>query len=101
MGNILDGHHREQACHELGITHWPRLVRHNMSEEEKRRHTRRLNLDRRHLNQEQRRELIAAELRETPAASDRAIASGLGVDHKTVGAVRDNLESTGEISPVD
>lgn len=97
MGSILDGHHRVQACYELGITHWPRLVRHGMSEEEKRRHARRLNLDRRHLNQAQRRDLIAAELRDTPAASDRAIASGLGVDHKTVGAVRDALETTGEI----
>lgn len=97
MGNILDGHHRVQACHELGVTHWPRLVRHGMTEDEKRRHARRLNLDRRHLNQEQRRDLIAAELRQMPAASDRAIASGLGVDHKTVGSVRDKLESTGEI----
>lgn len=97
MGNILDGHHRVQACFELKITHWPRLVRHGLSEEEKRRHARRLNLDRRHLNHDQRRELIAAELREAPAASDRAIASGLGVDHKTVGTVRDAMESTGEI----
>ncbi len=101
MGNILDGHHRVQACFELGVTHWPRLVRHGLSEEEKRRHARRLNLDRRHLNQEQRRDLIAAELRETPSTSDRAIASGLGVDHKTVGAVRDKLESTGEIPQLE
>jgi N6-adenosine-specific RNA methylase IME4 len=101
MGNILDGHHRVQACHDLGITHWPRLVRHGMTEDEKRRHARRLNLDRRHLNQEQRRELIAAELRETPTASDRSIASGLGVDHKTVGAVRETMESTGEIPQLE
>ncbi|QPF81639.1 ParB N-terminal domain-containing protein [Bradyrhizobium genosp. L] len=97
MGNILDGHHRVQACFDLGITHWPRLVRHGLSEEEKRRHARRLNLDRRHLNAEQKRELIAAELREQPARSDRTIGAGLNVDHKTVGAVRDKLESTGEI----
>jgi N6-adenosine-specific RNA methylase IME4/ParB-like chromosome segregation protein Spo0J len=101
MGNILDGHHRVQACFELGVTHWPRLVRHGLSEAEKRRHARRLNLDRRHLNQEQRRDLIAAELRQAPAASDRAIASGLGVDHKTVGSVRDKLEATGEIPQLE
>jgi N6-adenosine-specific RNA methylase IME4 len=94
---ILDGHHRVAACLALGITQWPRLVRHGLTEEEKRRHARRLNLDRRHLSQEQRRELISAELRETPAISDRAIASGLGVDHKTVGAVREAMELTGEI----
>jgi ParB-like chromosome segregation protein Spo0J len=97
IGNVLDGHHRVRACEELGLAHWPRLIRHGLSEEEKRRHARRLNLDRRHLDREQRRELIAAELRETPDASDRAIASGLGVDHKTVGSVREGLEATGEI----
>ena len=60
MGNILDGHHRVQACHELGITHWPRLVRHGLTEQEKIRHARRLNLDRRHLDRERKRALIAA-----------------------------------------
>lgn len=101
MGNILDGHHRTELCHELGITHWPRLVRHGLSEEEKRRHARRLNLDRRHLNTDQKRSLIEAELREAPDVSDRAIAWGLGVDHKTVGAARDRLESDGEIPRLD
>jgi ParB-like chromosome segregation protein Spo0J len=101
MGNILDGHHRVQACFDLGITHWPRLVRHGMSEEEKRRHARRLNLDRRHLNSEQKRALIAQELKEHPASSDRAIGSGLNVDHKTVGAVREGLETTGEIPQLE
>ena len=34
---------------------------------------------------------------ETPAVSDRQIAAGLGIDHKTVGAQRATMESTGEI----
>lgn len=97
MNNILDGHHRVQACQELGITHWPMLIRHGMSEEEKRRHARRLNLDRRHLDQAQRRDLIAAELKENPSASNRAIGAGLNVDDKTVAKVRQSLESTAEI----
>lgn len=97
MGNVLDGHHRVQACFDLGITHWPRLIRHGLAEDEKRRHARRLNLDRRHLDREQRRSLIAAELKESPVTSDRAIGVGLGVDHKTVGAVREQMESSGEI----
>lgn len=99
--NVLDGHHRIEICGELGITNWPRLVRHGLTEVEKRRHARRLNLDRRHLNAEQRRDQIATELREQPEASDRTIAGGLGVDHKTVGTVRDALESTGEIPQLD
>lgn len=100
-GNILDGHHRVQICGELGIVHWPKLVRYGLSEEEKRRHARRLNLDRRHLDQQQRRSLIEDELRERPEASDRLIASGLGVDHKTVSKARSDLESTGEIPQLE
>ena len=101
MGNILDGHHRVQACHDLGITHWPRLVRHGMTEAEKRRHARRLNLDRRHLNTEQRRTMIAAELQERPEASSRAVAAGLGVSHNTVEKVRKEMTSTGHIDQLD
>ena len=73
-GNILDGHHRVQICLELGIESWPRLVRTGLSEEEKRQHARKLNLARRHLNQEQRRDLIDAQLTETSELSDRQIA---------------------------
>src|SRR5215831_18126220 len=100
-GNVLDGHHRIQICGELGITEWPRLIRHGLSEEEKRQHARRLNLHRRHLDQVQRRELIEAELREAPDASDRAVAVGLGVDGKTVGEVRAKLEAEGQIPQSD
>lgn len=97
LGNILDGHHRIQICQELGISQWPRLVRYGLSEAEKRQHARRLNVDRRHLNSEQKRALIADDLREEPEASNRKIAAGLGVDDKTVAAVRADLEATAEI----
>ena len=100
-GNVLDGHHRIQICVELGIAQWPQLVRHGLSEVEKRSHARRLNLHRRHLDQAQRRTLITDELRDAPAASDRAVAAGLGVDHKTVATVRAGLEATGEIPQLD
>lgn len=96
-GNILDGHHRVQICNELGITEWPRVVRLGLSEAGKLTHARQLNLARRHLTREQRRELIAQQLRETPQLSDRQIAASLGVDHKTVAAEREQLESIGEI----
>lgn len=101
QGNILDGHHRVELCAELGIANWPRLIRYGLSEPDKLTHARRLNLSRRHLDQAQRRALIDAELKQVPQASDRRIADGLGVDHKTVGAARDRLESTGEIPQLD
>lgn len=96
-GNILDGHHRVRACAELGIKEWPSVVRVGFTEEQKRTHARRLNLNRRHLTQEQKRELIRQQLIETPAISDRQIARDLGVDNKTVGVQRKELESTEEI----
>ena len=96
-GNVLDGHHRLRVCKELGLSHWPKFIRKGLSEEEKYQHARQLNLARRHLNQEQKRHLIQDQLRDTPHRSNRQIAGGLGVDHKTVSAARRNLEATGEI----
>ena len=96
-GNILDGHHRLQICNELGIKDYPKVIRAGMTEEEKRTHARKLNMARRHLTQEQRRELICQQLRETPEKSDRQIAAGLGVSHVTVAARRNELERTGQI----
>src|SRR6516162_940098 len=59
-----------------------------------------LNLLRRNLTDEQRRELIAKIIKAKPEASDRAIAKQVERDHKTVAKVRRKLESTGEVSPV-
>lgn len=99
-GNILDGHHRVRACEELGLTDWPRFIRKGLSEADKRVHARQLNLARRHLSRDQKRDLIAAQLRETPEKSNRQVAEGLGVDHKTVAAVREVAARRGEIPHV-
>ncbi len=48
-GHVLDGHHRLQAAHELGLTEVPTLVRTGLSEAAKREHVVRLNLLRRQL----------------------------------------------------
>lgn len=98
-GNVLDGHHRIRACRELGIpeSEWPRQVRCGFTEEEKRQHARQLNLARRHLDRAQKRELIAAQLKETPEKSNRQIAVGLGVSHPTVADVRQGLEECGDV----
>lgn len=93
-GNVLDGHHRLAICAELGIKDYPKVIRAGMTEEEKRIHARKLNMARRHLSQEQRRELIRQQLKETPEKSDRQIAAGLGVHHTTVSTQRKNLEES-------
>jgi len=60
-----------------------------------------LNIHRRHLTEEQRRDLIAKLIKAKPEASDRAIAKQIKRDHKTVAKVRKKMESTGEVSPVE
>jgi hypothetical protein len=55
------------------------------------------NIHRRHLNAEQKRDLIAALLKAKPERSDRETAKIAKVDHKTVAAVRTKAEAGGEI----
>lgn len=97
FGEVLDGHHRVQICEELGITEWPRVVRIGLSEAGKLTHARQLNLARRHLDREQKRGLIAQQLRETPQTSDRQIAESLGVSNSTVSVLRKEMVEAGEL----
>lgn len=100
-GNILDGHHRVKICQELGITDYCTVTRYGLSEKEKLLHVRKLNIARRHLNQEQKRGLIAEQLKETPEMSDRQIARGLNVSPTTTGNIRKELEEKGDVSRLD
>lgn len=96
-GQIIDGHQRVRACEELGINDYPVMTLAGLSDDEKRDHTYILNLVRRRLNQQQMRDLIAAELRRTPDLSDNWLAQTLGTTDKTVAAVRERLIATSEI----
>ncbi len=100
-GNVIDGHHRLAICEKHGITDYPSVVRKGWTEQQKRTHSRRMNLARRQLTAKQRRRLVEAELRDSPADSNRKIGATLGVDHKTVATVRRDLETTGEIPHLD
>ncbi len=82
-GAILDGHHRVRACRELGIKDWPTVTRGGMDDEAKAEHVLSLNLSRRHLTPEQRRELVR-NLRVEYGWSLRRIAGRLNVDVATV-----------------
>ncbi|PTE07402.1 MT-A70 family methyltransferase [Mesorhizobium helmanticense] len=96
-GEIIDGHHRVEICESLGLVDWPRFVRKGLSEVEKRTLSRELNFARRHLTSAQKRAVIGDQLRDTPSISSRAIAAMLGVDDKTVSAVRRKLVAGAEI----
>lgn len=105
-GAILDGHHRLRALAELGregvtLPPPPSVVREGWSEAEKRLHVRHLNILRRHLTQEQKRDLIRDQIKESPKKSDRQLGRDLGVDGKTVAVVRHDLESSAEIPQID
>lgn len=84
---VLDGHHRRQIAEELKID-CPTEIRMVADDEEARGIALTLNLVRRNLSREQRRELIVAEIAARPDESDRAIARRFGCSPSTVGAVR-------------
>ena len=60
-----------------------------------------LNVYRRHLTPEQKRELIAAEIKADPSKSDRQIARVVKASPTFVGKVRAEKEATGDVSTVD
>lgn len=95
QGNILDGNHRVRACRELGIKDWPSIVRVGMSEEEKRAHAWRLNMQRRHLTKEERQELWAKMRADGMTYQAIADASGVSNVHvmRTIGSVSNNVET--------
>jgi hypothetical protein len=59
-----------------------------------------LNIHRRHLTAEQKRELIAKLIKATPETSNRQIADQVKVSHPYVAKVRASLEETGDVETV-
>jgi hypothetical protein len=99
-GEILDGHQRLRVCQELGIRNYPRRIVGGLDDQGKRHHAIKANCLRRHLTRQQRRELIAGELRGNPRQSNRLLAELVGVDKNTVQSIRDQLVAGGEIHHV-
>jgi len=106
-GGILDGHHRVRAWNELRdegveVRDYPRDVRDVLMDEgEKRDIARKLNMARRHLSSAQKRNVVAAKLKESPEWANNRIASLLGVSDDLVGAVRRDEETNLRITKVD
>jgi ParB-like chromosome segregation protein Spo0J len=101
VGTVLDGHHRLAICKKHGITDYPTIVKAGLSEEEKRNLAQSLNMARRSLTRDQKQRQIRNRLKRNPEHSDRLIAQSLGVDHKTVGRVRGEMEAGGEVPHVE
>lgn len=89
-GDILDGHHRVQAWSELrakgvNVPQWAKLIRHGLSEEQKRNHARKLNVLRRQMTPEERERMIV-DFR-VDGLRQEEIAEAAGVDQATVSRV--------------
>jgi ParB-like chromosome segregation protein Spo0J len=87
-GTVIDGYHRVKVCKELGIKH-PTRVMEGLSEEEKENLSVSLNIKRRHLTKDQKKELALA-LREQGWTQER-IAGVMEVDQRTIGRWLENF----------
>lgn len=96
---LLDGWHRFLIANELDID-FP-TTEFVGTREQARRRVISLNIHRRHLTQEQRREVIAKVLVAEPGRANRDIAAELKVDDKLVGRVRAKLEATASLPQLD
>ena len=92
FGEVIDGRMRRHIARELGVE-CPSEVRSGLSLDERRELAVTLNAPRRHMNRQQKRQLVVAELMVSRDRSDRAIGRLAGVDGKTVGKIRSELES--------
>jgi hypothetical protein len=92
-GRILDGRNRLRACQIAKVA--PRF--NAFDGDDTTAFVVSMNLHRRHLTQEQKREIVAKLLKEAPQRSDRATAKLARVDKITVAAERQKLEAGGEI----
>lgn len=94
-GTIIDGHHRDEIARKHAL-HCPRVTA-TGDAAMLRGLAFSLNLHRRHLSREQRRELIAESLRSDPQMSNREHARRTGASDPTVGTVRREMEDTGRL----
>ena len=97
---VIDGNYRKAIADELWYD-CPEIVQKSLSEDEMRTLARALNLARRQLTTEQKRQLISDQLLETPGRSNRWVGKQLGVSHPTVASVRADMEATGKVFQFD
>ncbi|XGI84231.1 DNA methyltransferase [Halorutilales archaeon Cl-col2-1] len=100
--NVIDGHQRIRACRELGIDEIEARIHVGLSEEEKKELAWRLNLQRRHLEDGQKRDLAREYLLDIwdGEATEEEIADTLGIHRKTVNRAKHDLQEDGKLGQV-
>lgn len=88
---LLDGKHRWTASEELGKTEIPAVFLDDLSEQEEHDLAIMLNVARRHLTADKKRDIVRSELKRDWNRSDRWIGRVSGVDGKTVAAIRERM----------
>ena len=96
QGKILDGNNRYRACSLAGIK--PTFADFTGIDADARNYVISVNIHRRHLSLEQRREIIATLLKANPSQSSRQIGEQTKTSHHTVEAVSTELEAGGQIA---
>src|SRR5699024_2984938 len=94
-GRIIDGHHRDEIARKYDL-HCPRVTAQG-DDQKLRSQAFSLNLHRRHLTREQKRQIIAESLKADPQLSNREHAKRTGASDPTVGAVRREMEQSGQV----
>jgi ParB-like chromosome segregation protein Spo0J len=96
---VLDGRNRYRAC--LNAKVEPRYEQFEGDDAAALAFVISKNIRRRHLKPKEKSDVIAALLKETPEKSNRAIGEIVKADKNKVKAVRNELEATGEVAPVE
>lgn len=98
-GNVIAGRLRRRACAELGVQ-CPTEVISGLTLEQKEQLVFELDYCRKHLSLADKRSAAGFILRANPRNTDRVIGRACGLDHKTVGGIRRDLEERGELPQV-
>src|SRR5215469_2538989 len=96
QGKILDGNNRYRACSLAGVK--PSFADFTGIDADARNYVISANIHRRHLSPDQRREIIAALLKDNPGQSSRMVATQTNTSHHTVEAVRAEMVAGGQIA---
>lgn len=99
-GWLLDGRLRRQLAAELGVS-CPTVTLGALDPADRRQLALDLDLCRKQSSRKGRRLTAQVLLKRSPSTSNRQIARAVGVDHKTIGNYRQEMESAGEIPHLD